>query len=311
MLKGNCVHHSFLDFTQMSQSHMKVGYMYCMYKGTSSAAGAAHRITNIMSKRSRSASLSSFEDTKYPLLEDPNPSTPTMRCLLPPHKPLTFPSYAAYETHYTQSHSNRCTSCSSNFPTAHFLSLHISENHDPLAAAKRDRGEKTHACFVEGCEKVCGDWKKRRRHLVDKHGFPRNYDFLVVNSGVDGKRSMLRAGVDGEGHRASSRERKGSDATDATGATMETEATSVSPPAEAAREETIPDVKSKDEQKNEAPAQPAWRGKKRSGSTRASFAGAPLAPAKTDLDDLTKSISALSMVPRSVAANQKKCTAGK
>jgi hypothetical protein len=138
---------------------------------------------------------------KYAQLASTPNSTYNMRCFLPPHKPLTFSSQADYETHYTSSHSNRCSDCSANFPTQHFLSLHITENHDPIALAKSERGEKIYACFVEGCDKVCGEWTKRRRHLVDKHGFPRNYDFLVVNTGVDGKRSMLRAGVDEHGHR--------------------------------------------------------------------------------------------------------------
>ena len=34
---------------------------------------------------------------------------------------------------------------------------------------------------------------KRRLHLVDKHCFPGDYDFLVVNEGIDGKTSMLRS----------------------------------------------------------------------------------------------------------------------
>jgi hypothetical protein len=38
---------------------------------------------------------------------------------------------------------NRCSECSKNFPTGHLLNLHIEENHDPLAAAMRARGDKT------------------------------------------------------------------------------------------------------------------------------------------------------------------------
>jgi hypothetical protein len=279
-----------------------------------------------MAKRSRETSVSSLDEAtpsttpsqstiesvghpaKYSQT-DPQPQTASnMRCLLPPHKPLTFTSYPDYETHYTQTHSNRCSECKANFPTAHFLNLHISENHDPLIAAQRDRGSKTFACFVEGCEKVCGDWKKRRSHLVDKHGFPRNYDFLVVNSGVDGKRSMLRAGVDGQGHRASSRERRGSGESDATVSTMSTRATSVSPPpsssgvskASFAAQQT-PQGKAS----QESPSSPPWKGKKRSGSTRSLPYGAPVMPAKVDMDSIVSSMSALNMVPRSVARAKK------
>ncbi|KAK1075412.1 hypothetical protein LTR12_009326 [Friedmanniomyces endolithicus] len=177
-----------------------------------------------MAKRLRHASTSSTASIiphapKYASLEpDDAPTTTaspssTMRCTFPPHKPLTFRTYADYESHYAHTHTNRCTECSANLPTSRFFDLHIAENHDPLLAAKRDRGEKTYVCFVGDCDKVCADWKKRRSHLVDKHGFPRNYDFLVVNTGVDGRRSMLRAGVDAQGHRKSSRERKGSEVT--------------------------------------------------------------------------------------------------
>ena len=67
-----------------------------------------------------------------------------MHCSLPPHREtLSFTSYEDYEVHYLQSHVNRCSECSKNFPTGHLLNLHIEENHDPLAAARRARGDKT------------------------------------------------------------------------------------------------------------------------------------------------------------------------
>ena len=113
-------------------------------------------------------------------------------CTLPPHESLGFQTYDDYEIHYQKSHVNRCIECNRNFPTDHFLDLHIAENHDPLNAAKRDRGEKIYHCFVEGCDKVCRDWQKRRMHLVAAHMFPRNYDFFIVNDGLDNRSSMLR-----------------------------------------------------------------------------------------------------------------------
>ena len=67
-----------------------------------------------------------------------------MQCSLPPHRgPLSFTSYEDYEVHYLQAHVNRCSQCGRNFPTGHFLNLHIEENHDPLVAALKERGEKT------------------------------------------------------------------------------------------------------------------------------------------------------------------------
>ena len=137
-----------------------------------------------------------FHTTKYvqTTSADNHPSArPAMKCSLPPHaETLSFPTFADFEIHYAKTHSNRCCECHRNFPTEHFLSLHISENHDPLAEARRARDEKTYRCFVEDCEKICSTAHKRRMHLVDKHMFPKSYDFRIVNSGIDKRSSMLR-----------------------------------------------------------------------------------------------------------------------
>ncbi|KAL2825615.1 hypothetical protein BDW59DRAFT_71552 [Aspergillus cavernicola] len=117
-----------------------------------------------------------------------------MRCSLPPHRDtLSFSSYEDYEVHYQQAHVNRCTECARNFPTGLLLNLHIEENHDPLVAAKRERGEKTYGCFVENCERKCSTPQKRRMHLIDKHMFPKTYNFYIVNDGIDKQTSMLRS----------------------------------------------------------------------------------------------------------------------
>lgn len=110
---------------------------------------------------------------KFAQLDMPDERPVTMQCSLPPHKTLTFKSYADYETHYNKSHTNRCTACRKNFPSEHFLNLHQSECHDPIMSLKREQGEKTLSCFVEGCDKICSEWQKRRAHLIDKH----LYDF--------------------------------------------------------------------------------------------------------------------------------------
>lgn len=116
-----------------------------------------------------------------------------MKCSLAPHtETITFPTFSDFEVHYAQAHTNRCSSCYKNFPTAHFLDLHISENHDPLIAARRARDEKTYRCFVEGCDKVCSTPQKRKMHLQAKHFFPKDYDFFIVNDGIDKRSSMLR-----------------------------------------------------------------------------------------------------------------------
>lgn len=99
--------------------------------------------------RSRRSSLESSLSAQVPSkIHLPDTSrlvvAEVMRCSLPPHREtLSFSSYEDYEIHYRQAHVNRCTECGRNFPTDQFLNLHIEENHDPLVAARRARGEKT------------------------------------------------------------------------------------------------------------------------------------------------------------------------
>ncbi|KAM5351544.1 hypothetical protein ACJ41O_004267 [Fusarium nematophilum] len=115
-----------------------------------------------------------------------------MRCTLPPHREhLAFKSYDEYEVHYQKSHTNRCLECHKNFPSEHLLNVHIEEYHDPLVSVKREKGEHTYSCFVEGCERKCMTHQKRRMHLIDKHMYPKNFFFAVTRDGVDGRRSLL------------------------------------------------------------------------------------------------------------------------
>ncbi|KAL1995292.1 hypothetical protein VTN49DRAFT_1479 [Thermomyces lanuginosus] len=169
-----------------------------------------------MAKRSRGDSFSTTSDT--PTEASSRPSTPgatpppakintldrtseeaaaaqtVIRCTLPPHREaIPFTTYEEYEIHYQQAHVNRCGQCGKNFPTARFLDLHIEENHDSLVLARRARGEKTYSCFVEGCDRKCSTPQKRRRHLIDKHMFPRTYNFFIVNDGIDAHSSLLRS----------------------------------------------------------------------------------------------------------------------
>ena len=67
-----------------------------------------------------------------------------MICSLPPHRQtLAFATYGDFEVHYLKTHTNRCTECRNNFPTEHFLNLHIEENHDSMISVLKERGEKT------------------------------------------------------------------------------------------------------------------------------------------------------------------------
>lgn len=231
---------------------------------------------------------------KYTELDEPSEHQDgqSFTCLLPGHNTLTFPSYADFESHYTQTHTNRCRSCRENFPSNHFLDLHLAENHDPIIATRRDNGDKTFACFVEGCDKVCIDWRKRRSHLVDKHGFPRNYDFFVVNGGIDGRRSMLRPGVDENGHRRSSRER-GRRGSSATVGTQTTEASSVTLAGDEVVEEEGEADASKVVSKPVSPKK-----------------GVPAQKGASSMDEIATSMSALQFVPRSVTLKNKKGKTG-
>ncbi|KAK3952740.1 hypothetical protein QBC32DRAFT_340679 [Pseudoneurospora amorphoporcata] len=124
--------------------------------------------------------------------ESPSQAGMQMKCSLPPHKDtLVFSTYSEYESHYNSTHTNRCLECRKNFPSAHLLGLHIEENHDSFMAVKRDRGEHTYSCFVEGCDRKCMTPQKRRMHLIDKHMYPKNFFFAVTLHGIDGRQSML------------------------------------------------------------------------------------------------------------------------
>ncbi|KAI4265845.1 MAG: hypothetical protein L6R38_009145 [Xanthoria sp. 2 TBL-2021] len=125
--------------------------------------------------------------------DEPARASIAMKCSLAPHpETITFTTFEEFEVHYAQIHTNRCSECRKNFPTEHFLGLHISENHDPLVAARKAKEEKTYRCFVEDCNKVCSTPQKRRMHLQAKHFFPKDYDYFIVNDGIDKRSSMLR-----------------------------------------------------------------------------------------------------------------------
>jgi len=137
-------------------------------------------ILSTMAKRSRGDSSASFPDVSSPETKsdtpapelEPSHSTKythldqeassllgpqVMRCSLPPHKEtISFASYEEYEVHYAKAHVNRCAECGKNFPTEHFLGLHIEENHDPLIQARRDKGEKTVSRRVNHGPKIYG-----------------------------------------------------------------------------------------------------------------------------------------------------------
>ncbi|KAJ3489875.1 hypothetical protein NLI96_g1829 [Meripilus lineatus] len=101
------------------------------------------------------------------------PSTPIF-CTLPPtcHLPgraTPLGDSTELETHYAKYHAHHQTEC-----------------HDPIAAVRKDRGEKIFACHLASCPKLFQTPKTRRLHLIQAHGYPKEYFFAVTNKGVGG-----------------------------------------------------------------------------------------------------------------------------
>ena len=56
------------------------------------------------------------------------------------------------------------------------------------------------------CDKMCSSARKRKMHLIDKHGYPKDYEFRIVEWGIEGRSSLLRE-PKGKGRRAGGRRR--------------------------------------------------------------------------------------------------------
>ena len=110
--------------------------------------------SDVMRSMSPPTSEGSVHPEKYAQVDHATQANEPMRCFLPPHKPLSFSSYEEYDVHYQQTHVNRCLECRKNFPSNHYLNVHIAENHDPLNEARRARGEKT-VCYLKIVNLCC------------------------------------------------------------------------------------------------------------------------------------------------------------
>ncbi|KAI0693411.1 hypothetical protein BC835DRAFT_1406788 [Cytidiella melzeri] len=106
----------------------------------------------------------------------------------PPNRPTPLANSKELETHYATYHAHVCedTGCGCVFPDARLLELHQTECHDPIAMLRKERGEKIFACHLPTCPRVFGTPKTRRLHLVQVHGYPKEYFFAVTNKGVGG-----------------------------------------------------------------------------------------------------------------------------
>lgn len=121
-------------------------------------------------------------------------------CTLPPtcnHRPTPIANTRDLETHYATYHAHVCeeSGCGSVFPDARLLELHQTECHDPIAAVRKDKGEKIFACHLASCGRLFLTPKARRLHLIQAHGFPKEYFFAVTNKGVGGLLKKWGEGV--------------------------------------------------------------------------------------------------------------------
>ncbi|KAJ6477477.1 hypothetical protein DFH09DRAFT_1292996 [Mycena vulgaris] len=112
-------------------------------------------------------------------------------CTLPPvcnHNPTPIANAKDLETHYATYHAHVCeeSGCNCVFPDARLLEIHQTECHDPLAAVRQERGEKIFACHLASCGRMFLTPKARRLHLIQGHGYPKEYYFAVTNKGVGG-----------------------------------------------------------------------------------------------------------------------------
>ncbi|KAK4196708.1 hypothetical protein QBC40DRAFT_286808 [Triangularia verruculosa] len=214
-----------------------------------------------------------------------------MYCSFPPHKEtLAFTSYQEYESHYRNEHTNRCLECRKNFPSAHLLSLHISENHDAFIQVKRDKGERTYACFVETCDKICMTPQKRQMHLIAKHMYPKNFFFGITRYGIDGRRSLLlderKRSQKGVGHSSESQ-------TDRRSSTASACSESKEHHPQPAREVTPPTA-------TEMPTSEAAEPKNNGMVAETPQPASPEPKLDAGMEDISAAMSALQFVPRGV-----------
>ncbi|ORX91760.1 hypothetical protein K493DRAFT_48379, partial [Basidiobolus meristosporus CBS 931.73] len=109
----------------------------------------------------------------------------TLACHVPPcNGRLVYPHNAAYEAHYEAVHKHVCHDCSKTFPGSRWLDLHLEERHDPIFKIRSERGEKLYRCFVMDCERRFSEPRKRRLHLIEKHKYPKSFNFRIVQTGL-------------------------------------------------------------------------------------------------------------------------------
>ncbi|EKM50828.1 uncharacterized protein PHACADRAFT_178528 [Phanerochaete carnosa HHB-10118-sp] len=222
-------------------------------------------------------------------------------CTLPPtcnppmNKPCHLSSAAELERHYATYHAHVCEQrgCGAVFPEERLLELHQTECHDPIAALRKEKGEKIFACYLPSCPRLFSTPKTRRLHLIQAHGYPKEYFFAVTNKGVGGLLKKWGEGASLVRGEWMPRERKNGENMD--------EASEHEDEEHASDEESggpvrIPAVSTKEGQ---APGFRLGDGplvEEESDSDRASQSQPSGAPAP-EVDNLTQAVDALSLVP--------------
>ncbi|GAA95074.1 uncharacterized protein L969DRAFT_95952 [Mixia osmundae IAM 14324] len=116
----------------------------------------------------------------------------TYFCMVPSCGVRTPFGSAELASHHRQRHAHICHECRKTFPDEHFLSLHLTERHDTMTMLKRERGDKTFACFQAACKHVSQTPKQREVHLIEEHQYPRDFLFSLPLRGMAGRQSLLR-----------------------------------------------------------------------------------------------------------------------
>lgn len=100
---------------------------------------------------------------------------------------IILDNHDSYEMHILTYHSHVCLKCKKRFPSKNILELHIDENHNPFLKIQKENGEKVFKCFEffsNKCKKTFISAKKRKFHLIDKHGYPEDFDFKILYNGI-------------------------------------------------------------------------------------------------------------------------------
>ena len=157
-------------------------------------------------------------------------------------------------------------------------------------------------------------------HLVDKHFFPRNYDFFIVNDGIDRRSSMLRPpksfrkyNKGQRSHRSSHgkelliSEDQGAKRQGVVSASKATNSDENDDEDEECSEQSSEEEINESDQDEESESEAIPSSTSMKTSSRSQFKPAALTPSSSvsanephDLDNLTKSMSSLRFVPRSV-----------